>query len=79
MAIKLNFEEEILIKDKANTVPGIAYPIPARFVMSLINKLLFDRLAKESIKENSIVINAVIRPRPIVLKDKVINSIDKPF
>ena len=77
--MKLNFEVEMLIKDKANTVPGIAYPIPARFVISPNNKLLFGRLAKEIIKENSMVINAVKSPRPIVLNERESNSIDKPF
>ena len=69
----------MLIKDKANTVPGIAYPIPARFVVNLTKKLFFGLLAKESIKENSIVINAAITPRQIVLNARVINSIDRPF
>ena len=77
--MKLNFEEEILIKDKANTVPGMAYPIPARFVISPSNKLLFGRLTKEIIKENSIVTSAAKIPRIIVLNDKVNNSIDNPF
>ena len=76
--MKLNFEE-MLIKDKANTVPGMAYPIPERFVMSLSNKVLSERLANESIKENIIVINAVISPRLRVLNDRVSNSIEKPF
>ena len=76
--MKLNLEEEILIKDKANTTPGIAYPMPARFVISFNNKPLFGRLAKDNTKENIIVINAVIRPRLIVLNDMVSNSIDKP-
>ena len=34
--------------------------------MSFRNRLLFVRLAKESIKENSIVINAVIRPNIMI-------------
>ena len=69
----------MLIKDKANTVPGIAYPIPARFVIIPKNKLLFGRLDKEIIKENSIVINAVKNPRLMVLNDRVSNSTDNPF
>ena len=69
----------MLIKDRANTVPGIAYPIPARFVVNFSKKFLFRRLDKEIIKENIIVSNAVMRPRPIVLNDKLSNSIDKPF
>ena len=77
--MKLNFEEEMLINDKANTVPGIAYPIPARLLVSLRNKLLFNLLAKESIRENSMVINAVMNPKLIVLNDRVSNSMDKPF
>ena len=74
----LNFEE-MLIKDKANTVPGIAYPTPARFAISLSNKVLFERQANESTKENSIAINAVIRPRLRVLNAKASNSTEKPF
>ena len=69
----------MLIKDNANTVPGIAYPIPARFVINPSNKPLFGRLAKEIIKENNIVINAVKNPRLMVLNDIVSNSIDNPF
>ncbi len=49
------------------------------FVISPSNKLLFGRLTKEIIKENSIVINAVNNPRLMVLNDSVINSIDNPF
>ena len=77
--MKLNLDEEMLIKDKANTVPGIAYPIPARFDIIPRNKPLFRRLDKEIIRENSIVMNAVKNPRPIVLNDRVSNSIEKPF
>ena len=47
--------------------------------MNFSNKLLFGRLTKESIKENIIVINAVIRPRLIVLNDRVNNSAERPF
>ena len=47
--------------------------------MSFSIKLLFGRLAKESINENSIVINAVMRPRLTVLNDRVSNSIERPF
>ena len=68
----------MLITDKASTVPWIASPIPARFVITPINKFLFGRLAKEIIRENSIVINAVISPRPMVFNDKVSNSIETP-
>ena len=71
--MKLNLEEEMLIKDKANIVPGSAYPIPARFVISPSNKLLFGRLAKEIIKENSIAINAVKIPRLMVLNLSLIH------
>ena len=53
--------------------------MPARFVISPSNKLLFGRLANEIIKANSIVINAVKNPRLIVLNDRVSNSIDNPF
>ena len=53
--------------------------MPARFAVSLIKKLLFIRHDKESINENSIVIIAVTSPKEIVLKDRVSNSIEKPF
>ena len=69
----------MVIKDKANTVPGIAQPIPARFVINPSKKLLFGRLAKEIIKEKSIAINAVKSPRLMVLNDRLSNSRDNPF
>ena len=50
----MNLEEEIVTKVIANTEPGIAYPIPAGYVMSFKKKFLFLRFAKESIKENNI-------------------------
>ena len=53
--------------------------MPERFVNSPSNKLLFGRLAKQIIRENSIVINAVKNPRLMVLNDRVSNSIDNPF
>ena len=49
------------------------------FVVSLSNRLLFGRLAKESIKENSIVMIAVIIPKLIVLNDRVSNSMISLF
>ena len=36
--MKWNFELEIVINDIANTVPGIAYPIPAGNVKNFLNK-----------------------------------------
>ena len=53
--------------------------MPARLVVILSKRLLFGRLAKDSVKENSIVINAVKMARLIVRNDRVSNSIDKPF
>ena len=47
--------------------------------MSPSNKLLFGRLAKAIIKENSIAINAVTSPRHMVLSDRISNSIENPF
>ena len=41
--------------------------------MSLRKKFVFERLANEIIKENIIVINAVIRPKLRVLNDRVSN------
>ena len=70
----LNFELEMVIKDRANTVPGIAYPIPARFVINRKNKFLLIRLVKEKINENMSVINEEIKPRPIVLNERASNS-----
>ena len=43
--MKFNFGEEMLIKDKANTVPGIAYPMPARFVINC--RKSFDSFYKQ--------------------------------
>ena len=48
-------------------------------VISPSYKLLFGRLAKEIIRENITVINAVKNPRLIVLDDRVSNSIENPF
>ena len=48
--------------------------MPARFVIISINKFLFGRLAKEIIRENSVVINAVTNPRLMVLSYRVSKS-----
>ena len=58
---------EIVINDIANTVPGIAYPIPAGNVINLISKFLFWRLDSVNVKEKINATNAVIIPRLIVL------------
>ena len=47
IAIKWNFELAIVINDIANTVPGIAYPIPAknvRLFIHLVGSHLFAML-----------------------------------
>ena len=79
MGIKLNFELEIVINDIANTVPGIAYPIPAGNVINLISEFLLWRLAKVNTNEKINVTNAAIIPRPIVLKVRDSNSVVNPF
>ena len=77
--MKSNFELEIVINDIANTVPGIAYPIPAGNVMNFIRKLLLWRLAKVNIKESINVNNASTIPRETVLIVRDSNSVVKPF
>ena len=79
MAMKLKFELEIVINDIANTVPGIAYPIPAGNVINLKIEFLLWRLAKVNINEKINVTNAAIIPRPIVLKVRDSNSVVNPF
>ena len=79
MAMKLKFELEIVINDIANTVPGIAYPIPAGNVINLKIEFLLWRLAKVNISEKINVTNAAIIPRPIVLKVRDSNSVVNPF
>ena len=69
----------MVIKDIAITVPGMAYPMPAGNVMNFKSEFLFWRTAKVSIKENIIVIKAVINPRPIVLKVRISKSKFKPL
>ena len=75
----MNLEEEIVTKVIANTEPGIAYPIPAGYVMSFKNKFLFLRLAKESIKENITAIKDVMRPKLIVFNERFSNSVVNPL
>ena len=79
MAMKLKFELEIVINDIANTVPGIAYPIPAGNVINLKIEFLLWRLAKVNTNEKINVTNAEIIPRPIVLKVRDSNSVVNPF
>ena len=63
----------------ANTVPGIAYPMPAGNVINRRSKFLFWRLDKVNIKEKINVINVAIMPRLIVLKVRDINSVVNPL
>ena len=77
--MKSNFELEIVINDIANTVPGIAYPIPAGNVINFVIKLLLCRLVIVNIKEKNNVNNAAIIPRLTVLKVRDSNSIVNPL
>ena len=77
--MKWNFELEIVTNEIANTVPGIAYPIPAGYVINFMRKLLFWRLAIVKIKEKINVNNAAITPRETVLNVRNSNSVVNPF
>ena len=55
-------------KNIANTVPGIAYPIPAIKEVTCITKPLFHLFDKDISNEKIIARNAAIAPKPKVLR-----------
>lgn len=75
----MNFELEIVIRDIANTVPGIAYPMLAGKIINFKNKFLFWRIDKERIREKIIASKDAHKPKLIVLNVRVNNSIVNPL
>ena len=76
---KKNLELVKVSKEIANTVPGIAYPIPDKNVVTLTKIPLFHLLAIETNMEPVMASNATIAPSPIVLEVSINNSVLNPL
>ena len=76
---KKNLELLNVSKEIANTVPGIAYPIPDKNVVVFTKIPLFHLLAKETNIENVIASSATTAPSPIVLEVSINNSVLNPL